>query len=335
VLSLLRRSLARAAAAGLVLTASAVGATTAERVVAVIGDQAVFLSEMRSRARPFLAQIEQQVPAGAQRAAAESELFKQLLDRIVDERIEQHAADKGHLSVTSEEIDGGLRNIASQQNITIEQLVEQAHLQAGLTTQEYRDEIRRQILEGKLLQLWVRGRVRITEDDVRATYAKHLSVERHRLWFRAAWVVLHVPPGASPGAQADREDLADRIAATARAGRDVRGRRVDFADLARSFSDDTPTRGLGGDLGARKPGELAQVIEDEASKLDVGQVSRPFRYKDAIVVLRLIEREPSQLPSFDKARDEMLQRSYSEQMDKARKQWLDEQRRSLYVDVRL
>jgi peptidyl-prolyl cis-trans isomerase SurA len=311
-----------------------VGATTVERVVAVIGDQAVFLSEMRHRARPFLAQIEQQVPVGAQRAAAESELYKQLLDRMVDERIEQQAADKAHLTVTSEEMDAGLRNIATQQNITVEQLVEQAHIQAGLTAQEYRDEIRRQILEGKLLQLRVRGRVHITEDDIRSAYAKLVGAERHRLSYRAAWVVLHMPAGASPAARADRDELAERIAATARAGVDGRGLGVKFEDLARSFSDDTPTRGLGGDLGTRKPGELAQAVEDEASKLDVGQVSQPFRYKDALVVLRVVEREPSQLPSFEKAKDEMVQRAYSEQMDKARKQWLDEQRRSLYVDVR-
>jgi parvulin-like peptidyl-prolyl isomerase len=176
--------------------------------------------------------------------------------------------------------------------------------------------------------------VHITEDDIRSAYAKLVGAERHRLSYRAAWVVLHMPAGASPAARADRDELAERIAATARAGVDGRGLGVKFEDLARSFSDDTPTRGLGGDLGTRKPGELAQAVEDEASKLDVGQVSQPFRYKDALVVLRVVEREPSQLPSFEKAKDEMVQRAYSEQMDKARKQWLDEQRRSLYVDVR-
>jgi len=289
---------------------------------------------MRQRARPFLLQIQQRVPPGAQQAAAESELYKQLLQRMVDERVEQQAADKAHLSVTSDEIDNGLRNVANQQGLTVEQLVEEA-TKSGLTVQEYRDEVRRQILEGKLLQLRVRTRVRVTEDDIKATYTRLLQAERGRLGYHLAWIVLHVPLGSSQAARFDREDLAERIVATARAGVDAQGNRVEFAALARSFSDDSPTRGKGGDLGPHKPGELAQPIEDEALKLEVGGVSPPFKFKNDIVILKLIERDRSQLPSLEDSRDELLQRTYAEQMDKARKQWIEEMRHGTYVDVRL
>src|SRR4051812_16336300 len=88
--------------------APAAHATVAERVVAVVGDNPILLSDMRQRARPFLLQIEQRSPSGAQKAAAESEMFKQLLDRMVDERVEQQAAERAHLTVTAEEIDAGL-----------------------------------------------------------------------------------------------------------------------------------------------------------------------------------------------------------------------------------
>src|SRR5439155_13275867 len=199
----------------------------------------------------------------------------QLLQRMIDERVMQQAAEKAHLSVTSDEIDNGLRNVATQQSITVERLMEEA-AKTGLTTQEYRDEVRRQILEGKLLQLRVRGRVRVTEDDIRATYGRLQREERTHLGYRLSWIVLRVPPDSSAAARIDRENLAEHIVATARAGVDVRGNKVDFDTLVRSFSDDSPSRALGGDLGHRKPGELAQPIEDEAQKLDVGGVSAPF-----------------------------------------------------------
>ena len=328
--------LARSTVTALALLAAApsVHAAIAERIVAIVGDHAILLSDMRQRARPFLLQIRQRAPGGAQQAAAESEMFKQLIERMVDERVEQQAADKAHLSVTAEEIDAGLRNVASQQRITIEQLIEEAN-KTGLTVQEYRDEVRRQILEGKLLQLRVRGRVRVTEDDVRATYSKLVQAERSRLGYHLAWVVLRMPHDATSAARADREDLANRIVATARAGVDSQGRPVDFAGLARSFSDDTPTRASGGDLGVHKPGDLLQVLEDEAQKLEVGGVSGPLRLRDDLVIIKLVARDPSQLPSLEDAKDELLQRAYGEQMEKARKQWIDELRHVTYVDVRL
>jgi peptidyl-prolyl cis-trans isomerase SurA len=322
------------AAALSLLVVSQAGATIAERVVAVVGDHAILLSDMRQRARPFLLQIHQRAPGGAQQAAAESEMYKQLIERMVDERVEVQAAEKAHLAVTAEEIDAGLRNVATQQGLTVEQLVQEAG-KTGLTPQEYRDEVRRQILEGKLLQLRVRGRVRVTDDDVHTTYAKLVQAERVRLGYRLAWIVLRVHHEATPAARAERELLAQRLVATARAGVDNQGRHVEFSDLARAFSDDTATRSLGGDLGLHKPGDLAQPIEDEEQKLDVGGVSAPFRFGDDIVIVKVVSRDPSQLPALDDAKDELLQRAYGEQMEKARKQWIDELRHATYVDVRL
>jgi peptidyl-prolyl cis-trans isomerase SurA len=308
--------------------------TVAERIVAIVGEHAILLSDMRQRARPFLLQIQQKMPAGAQQAAAESELYKQLIERMVDDRVEQQAAERAHLSVTAEEIDSGVKNVASQQGLTVDRLIEEA-TKNGMSRQEYRDEVRRQILEGKLLQLRVRSRVRITEEDVRTTYAKLVRSERQRLGYRLAWIVLRVPAGASAAVRADRQELADRIAATARAGVDGHGNRVEFADLAASFSDDTPTRMRGGDLGRRKPGELAQPIEEEAHKLDVSGVSLPFQFKNDIVIIKVVGRDPSELPSMEDARDELMQRAYSEQMERARRQWIAELRQRTYVDIRL
>jgi peptidyl-prolyl cis-trans isomerase SurA len=308
--------------------------TVAERVVAVVGEHAILLSDMRQRARPFLLQIHQRVPPGAQQAAAESELLKQLLQKMVDERVEQQAAEKAHVSVTSDEIDNGLRNVAGQQGISVERLMEEA-AKTGLSAQEYRDEVRRQILEGKLLQLRVRGRVRVTEDDIRSMYSRLIKDERSRLGYRLAWIVLRVPPDSSAAARAEREDLAQRIAATARAGVDSRGNHVEFEALAKGFSDDAPSRALGGDIGHHKPGDLAQPIEDEAMKLEVGGVSAPFRFKNDFVILKVLSRDTSQLPRIDDVRDELMQRTYAEQMDKARRQWIEEMRHGTYVDVRL
>ena len=309
-------------------------ATVAERIVAIVGEHAILLSDMRQRARPFLLQIQQKMPGGAQQAAAESELYKQLIERMVDDRIEQQAAERAHLSVTADEIDSGIKNVASQQGISVERLIDEA-TKTGLSRQEYRDEVRRQILEGKLLQLRVRSRVRITEEDVRATYGKLVRAERGRLGYRIAWIVLRTPVGASREVRAERMELAERISATARAGVDASGNRIEFADLAQSFSDDTPTRLRGGDLGRHKPGELAQAIEDEAHKLDVSGVSAPFQFKSDIIILKVVSRDPSELPSMEDARDELMQRAYGEQMERARRQWLNELRQRTYVDVRL
>lgn len=331
-----RRAFAHAliASALALVTASVANATIVERVVAVVGEQPILLSDIRGRARPFLLDLQRKGLSPAQQAAAESELFRQLLDRMIDDRLEQQAAEKARIRVTAEEIDAGIRNVATSQKLTPAELIAEAGRQ-GMTPQEYRDEIRRQILEGKLLQLRVQGRIRITDDDVRAMYTKLVRTERKRLGYHVAWVVLHTPENLPKAARADRERLAASIAETARAGVNVHGQKVDFAALAQAFSDDSTTSDRGGDLGRHEPGDLAPQVEEEIWKLDVGGVSAPFRFKDAIVVLKVLGRDDSQIPELEDAHDEVVQRVYAEQMDKARKQWLEELRRAAYVDVRL
>src|SRR6185295_668219 len=102
----LRRALSLALlAAGFCGAGRPAQAAVVERVVAVIGDRPILLSELRSRAKPFLVEISKKMPPGPQQAAAESQIFKELLEKMIDDELEGQAADKAKVSVTAEEID--------------------------------------------------------------------------------------------------------------------------------------------------------------------------------------------------------------------------------------
>ena len=298
-----------------------------ERVVAVVGRDAVFLSEMRKRARPVLLQIYDRVPPGPQRSAVESEMYKELIQQMVDEKLIQLAADRAQKRITSDEVDNGMRNLAAMQGLSPDELVKAAQ-NSGLTEGELRAQVARQVLEQKMLSLRVMPRVRISSEDVKAGYQKLRREERKRLGFRAQWLVLVVPPGASEEAKAERRQLADQIVAQARSG-------ADFSRLVASYSDDGETRNKGGDLGMLKPGRLAQPLEDATMSLEVGEVSAPVFHSGAYVILRIAEREASSLPPLEQAHDRIASEVYTERLQKARRQWLDELKRSTYVDVRL
>ena len=78
-------------------------ASVVERVVAVVGEQALLLSELRERAKPFLMQLGQQAEDEAHRAAATSQLYARLLQRMVEDELEQKAANRANLTVTAAE----------------------------------------------------------------------------------------------------------------------------------------------------------------------------------------------------------------------------------------
>jgi peptidyl-prolyl cis-trans isomerase SurA len=331
------------ALAGLLLASSliapAADAIVVERVVAVVGDRPILLSELRRRARPFLAQANEKVQHGAQLAAAESQIFKELIEKMIEEQLISQAAEKASITVTSEELENAIRNIAASQRTSVAGIIKLAREASGLTEQEYRDEIRRQILEGKMLQLRVKGRIRITEQDIQAAFDRAVREERKRRDYHPAWIVLRVHPGSSPEAVEERWALARDLQARAARG-------DDFGALARQFSDDTPTREIGGDLGIRAPrgteavmtGQrqpMAPQLEAALLALEPGQISQPMKAGDAVVVMKLLSRQPSRFTTLDAARPEILARLQTEILTRARRRWIDSLKRRTHLDVRL
>ena len=302
-------------------------AAVVERVVAVVADKAILLSDVQQRARPFQLQIFTNVPEGASRNAALSQLYRQLVERLVDEELQSREAVKANVTVNAQEIQSAIERVAKQNEVTVEQLFEEAQ-KNGLNLTEYRSEIRRQLLDAKMLNLRVQGRMRISEDDMRSTYRRLQQEERRKLEFRAAWIRLQIPPGSGPeGANKVRESAA-QLSARARAG-------ADFAELARTYSSDPATRQQGGLLAPMHPGELTAEVDSVLIGMEVGEITQPIRQGDAWLVLKLVERSASQLPEYEKAKPQLQNRVYSEKMETTRRQWLDSLRKRTHVDIRL
>jgi peptidyl-prolyl cis-trans isomerase SurA len=307
--------------------------------VALIGDHPILLTELRARAKPFVIEMAKRMPPGAQRAAAESQIFKEMLERMIDEELEAQAADKAKVTVTSDEVDRAVKTLAAERGEkTMADLLRRVQL-AGLTDQEYRDELWRQLLEGKMLQLLVKGRVRITEEDVKAIYERTLREERKRREYHPRWIVLRIPPGSSQEAVAERQALAQEIERRVKGGED-------FGELARRYSDDSGTRQLGGDLDVYAPQDAPQVqagrrkalapeLDAAVQTLEAGQITEPIKVADALVIVQLVERQASHYTTYDAAKQEMLQRLQTEILEKAKRKWLEELKSRTHVEVRL
>jgi peptidyl-prolyl cis-trans isomerase SurA len=322
----IQRPTAWALAAATWLGATAAGATVVERVVAVVGERAILLSDVRERATPALARIAEEVPSGAQRAAATSQLYKALVERMVDEELEQRAASRAKVVVSAQEVDQALARIAGQNHLSVDAVIAEAE-RAGLGEQQYRNEIRRQVLEAKLLNLRLQGRIRVTETDLQAAYRKLMLDERRKLWFRPAIIVVQAPRALGREKVEARRELAEDIVEQLRKG-------ADFSALARTYSEDPESRARGGALEQVRAGRLPPILDKLALSLEVGEVAEPVRVGDALYVLTILEREESQLPAYAEARGELGERVYLEKMSEARRHWLDGLRRRTHVEIR-
>lgn len=332
-MSLWRRAAALLAVAGIVaVPARPAEASIVERIVAVVGDRPILLSELRSRARPHLYRIFQSTNDPTRQAAQESEMFRDLLSRMIDERLEEQAAAKANITVGSEEVDAGIRQVAAQAHIDVPTAIAEAKRQGGLSEQDYRDEIRRQVLEGKLIQLRVRNRVRVTDADARSVYARWVKENAKEPTVDLRLLALAIPPDANQERVQQRVALGEELSRRGKGGED-------FCQLVKSYSDDPSTRDSCGSRGPLQVKQLSPELLNVVRALKPGEVSQPIMFRDptgqAGILIAQNPKEPLKVPTFDQVKEQMMDQAFFEATERQRKLWLQELRRGLYIDVRL
>jgi peptidyl-prolyl cis-trans isomerase SurA len=310
-------------------------ATIVERVVAVIGERPVLWTELLHRAVASRVQIRMQTHDANVISVQEQEMYKELLNRMIEDRLEQQQADRAHINVSQDEIDRGITNIAAQAQaqqghpVSVTDVLAEVQRQ-GLTEQDFRDEIRRQILEGKLIELRVRPRVRVTDQDARAAYQHWAQDVKDKEPVDVRILALRIPSGSASAQVAARMALANSIAQQARQG-------TDFCLLVTQYSDDISTRDTCGSRGSQPMGSLMPKIQEAVRATKPGSVSDPVVIasgQDEAVVI-LMPQGAMQVPPFEQVKNDMTQRALLEAVDRARKQWLKELRRGAYIDIRL
>ena len=323
------------ASAAVLTVAPLARATIVERVVAIIGERPVLWTELLHRALSGRVQIRTQTRDANVISVQEQEMYKELLDRMIDDRLEEQQADKAHISVTPEEIDRGIANIASQAQaqqsraVTVADVLEEVQ-RRGLTEQDFRDEIKRQILEGKLIELRVRPRVHVTDQDALSAYQHWIKEVRDQETVDVRVLALRVPAAASQRQLDDRIELARELAQRARGGED-------FCKLVEKYSDDLSSRPSCGSRGPQPFGSLLPAIQDAVRSTKAGGVSDPIPVnlgqEEAIVLVMPLG--AARVPTYAEVKDDMMQKALIDGLERARKQWLADLRRNVYIDVRL
>lgn len=341
------RALARTLGAALLLSVAGAAssppreahAAVVEKIVAVVGDDAILLSELRARAAPLVRVLATKAPPGPQRTAAETQIYRDVLGHMIEETLESQAAERQKVTITPDEVDKAVENVAAQQRMTVDQLLTLAEQRSGLTELDYRAEIRRQVLEGKLLSQRVRGRIRITEEDLKNAYNRTLREERERREYRPEIILITIPQNAKPEVVAERQKLIDDIHKSLKGG-------ATFEAMAQQYSEESKSAPKGGDMGIYAPVKtqaaqlgkrpaLSEEVEAKVLPLEPGEFTAPFRLGDALLIMGLKSRQPSKYTSFEAAKEEMVQRVQNEILAREKDTWMEDLKKRTHIEIRL
>jgi peptidyl-prolyl cis-trans isomerase SurA len=251
---------------------------TADYILAVVNTELVTNNELQAR----LARIREDAARSNAQLPPAAQLRKEVLDVLIDERVQiTNARDSGQ-KVDEGELDRAVVNVAVQNQLTMPQLLERLK-QQGVAYGTFRNNVRDQILIERVREREVGQRIRISQEEVDAFIDKRRAASGNSMQLNIAQVLVTVPEKASEAEVAQRRARAEAAFARIKAGED-------FAKVAREVSEDG-NRANGGEIGLRPADRLPDAFVEVAAPLKAGEVSPTLLRSGAgFHVIKLIDR---------------------------------------------
>lgn len=249
----------------------------ADRIVAVVNDEAITLNQLNAR----LTSVERQLRTQGTQLPSHDLLEKQVLERMIMEHIQLQYAKETSTHVDDIQLDAALQRIAATNHLGLPEF--RAALEKdGVTWAKFREEIRDEMIITKLREHVVDSRITVSDAEVDNYLASPEYAAGANEELNLSHILLRVPEQASPDQLARIHARAEQALAQIKRG-------DDFAKVAASYSD-APDALSGGAIGLRPLNQLPSLYVDAASTLKPGEVSGILRSPAGFHIIKLIAR---------------------------------------------
>lgn len=274
----LTRIVARLLALPLLLTGLAASAfQELDRVVAVVDEDVVLASELIER----LQYIEQQFEANNMQVPPRDILASQVLERLILDSIQMQMGRRAGVRIGDEELTQAVAGVAQQAGMNLTQF-QHALAQDGMSYADFREQIHREMIVGRVQQNRVSDRIYISPQELQNFLASPVGRAATSDDFRVGHILLAVPDNASSAAVREAEASASEIVRELRQG-------ADFAQMAVARSADQ--RALeGGDLGWRKAGQLPSLFAEQVLGAAKDEVLDPIRSASGFHIVKVLDK---------------------------------------------
>ncbi len=296
-----------------------------DRVAAVVNRDIITLSEVETRAAPELQRVAE-MGEPAKRAELRSMVMKKSMEALIGEKLMEAQIKELNIDTSDPEIDAAIDDVKKQNGIDGDAF-ERMLNQEGYSMTSYRGFMKKHLSRLKLVQLKVRGKVKVADEDLKAEYAKVAAVESQDAEVHARHLLVQVQPKATA-----EQVEAGRVKAVALMNEALKG--GDFAELAKKKSEG-PSASDGGDLGFFRRGVMVAEFEKVAFGLPVGGISEPIRTKFGWHVIKVEERRAVAAKTFEELKDALRDRLLRSQLEKYTDQYVQELRSQALVQEKL
>lgn len=320
-------------AAVLLVSASILGVTARaqilEQILVKVNGDIITKTELEQRQIAALRQRDPNFRPADDAALRKAlvEVTPEVIVNAVDELLLMQRGRELGYTLTAERFRSIVENIKKENKFETEEAFQAALKQEGMTMDDLRRQLERQMLVGQVQQVEVMGKIAVSEDEVKAYYesAKETFTTQPQLTLRE--ILVSVPASdkginvaEDDAAKAKAEDLRKRLEAG-----------EPFPRLASELSD-SPSKANGGLIGPISRTDLSPELLKEIDPLKVGQMTRVLRTSRGYQIIKLETATETKVKTMDEARQEIADRIAAQKQRGQMVQYLRQLRTQAIID---
>jgi len=300
--------------AAVILPTTAQGVVV-DRIVAVVNDSIITETELKAATAIAVGGL-----GGGEQREYHVNTKSVVLDNLIESSLIKQDAEKIGIEVSELEIDESIDSVLERNGLTQDELIA-ALKEKNLPYKEYRNQIRDELIRVKFMNARFRSRIEIRDENVEEYYHQHIDEYYAEPSMRLAVLLL---------TDGDKDVLQKKLKTIKQGLKD--GEK--FTELVKQFSDG-PTAAQGGDIGYLQKGEISPLIENIADSLKKGEISKPVRAKKGIYIVKLVDRKKREPKPIKEVERQIRNILYKKIMQERYEFWLDNMKKTAFIDVRL
>lgn len=255
-----------------------------DRIVAVVNDEVITRHELDDQLQTVVKQLNKQGTP----LPPEDVLERQLLDRMINDRVQLQFAKETGMRVDDTQLEKTIGRIAEENRLTPQQFRDTLE-KDGMDFNKFRDEIRSEILMVRLKEREVDSKVQVSDAEI-DSYLKAQAADSNRSEeYNLAHILVRVPEQATPEQIAPRRARAEAALAQLNNG-------ADFGQVSAGYSD-APDALQGGVMGWRPTGRLPAIFSDALKAMKPGDISPILKSANGFHILKLLDKRGEEGPA--------------------------------------
>ncbi len=295
-------------------------ALVVDKIVVVVNEEVITQGDIDRILRPLYQQNKDTLTA-EDMAEKLDEARKQLLKRLVNDKLLLAEARRKEIEVEQSEIDAKLDEV--KKRFPSEEEFMQAITQENILLSDLEKQYKERIMIDKIIDQEVRWAVAITPNEALTYYDENKKDFNEPKKVKLYSILIRVGENHS-GVKAEK--LARRILSRLEEG-------GDFAALANQYSEG-PYADSGGDMGWVKENDLMERINELVFSMEINEISGILETPLGFHIFKVEGKAPARTKTYQEVKTRIEEILYRTKVEEKLIKWLDELKENAYIAFR-